>query len=267
MEKAKQITAERGKNKSTMGDFIESYLQISTGRTSRPEMPEFNKRTTTSHECGHAVNLEIMGDILKEKGQPWHQSREVNFITLDPRGSFLGAVFEGRKDNTDFPLEALFTSIVCAYGGYSCEKAFFDMDGSNGISVDLAQATSAAKKGVEYFGLGYHTGKISNAAGIKSGKYYENVYKDMEVILKNAQTVSDLITDTYKGFNEWFTDKYSKLIGTDDCMIDGDDFRAALALWKTSQPESKKEEFEILSEMVMDIIKATKKGKIYGKLK
>ena len=31
--------------------------------------------------------------------------------------------------------------------------------------------------------------------------------------------------------------------------------------------ESKKEEFEILSEMVMDIIKATKKGKIYGKLK
>ena len=89
----------------------------------------------------------------------------------------------------------------------------------------------------------------------------------MEVILKNAQTVSDLITDTYKGFNEWFTDKYSKLIGTDDCMIDGDDFRAALALWKASQLESKKEEFEILSEMVMDIIKATKKGKIYGKLK
>ena len=267
IDKVKQITAERGKNKSTMGDFIESYLQISTGRTSRPEMPDFNKRATTSHECGHAVNLEVMGDILKEKGQPWHQFRDVNFITLDPRGSFLGAVFEGRKDNTDFPFEALFTSIVCAYGGHSCEKMFFDMDGSSGISQDLAQATSAAKHGVEYYGFGHNTGKISNAAEIKSGKYFENVYKDMEVILKNAQTVSDLITDTYKGFNEWFTDKYSKLIGTDDCMIDGDDFRAALALWKTSQPESKKEEFEILSEMVMDIIKATKKGKIYGKLK
>ena len=267
IDKAKQITAERGKNKSTMGDFIESYLQISTGRTSRPEMPEFNKRATTSHECGHAVNLEVMGDILKEKGQPWHQSTEVNFITLDKRGQFLGAVFEGRKDNTDYPLEALFTDIVCSYGGYSCEKKFFNMDGSCGIGQDLEQATKRAKYGIEYYGIGYNTGKISNAAGIKSGKYYENVYKDMEVILKNAQTVSDLITDTYKGFNEWFTDKYSKLIGTDDCMIDGDDFRAALALWKTSQPESKKEEFEILSEMVMDIIKATKKGKIYGKLK
>ena len=50
-------------------------------------------------------------------------------------------------------------------------------------------------------------------------------------------------------------------------MIDGDDFRAALALWKSSQSQDKKEEFNILSDMVMDIIQATKKGKIYGKLK
>ena len=267
MEKAKQIMAERGKTKATMGDFIEAYLQISTGRTSHPEMPDYNKQATTSHECGHAVNLEVMADILKEKGQPWHQSHEVNFITLDPRGNFLGAVYEGRKDNTDNPFEALFTGIVCAYGGYSCEKMFFDMDGSRGISQDLAQASYDAKFGVEYYGFGHNTGKISNGANIKSGKYFENVYKDMEVILKNAQTASDLITETYKGFNKWFTDKYSKLIGTDDCMIDGDDFRASLALWKASQPESKREEFNILSDMIMDIIKATKNGKLYGKIK
>ena len=267
LEKTKQIMAERGKTKATMGDFIEAYLQIATGRTSRPEMPEFNKRATTSHECGHAVNLEVMSDILKEKGQPWHQSRDVSFITLDRRGSFLGAVFQNKKDNTDYPFEAMFTDLVCTYGGYSCEKMFYDMDGSIGIGQDLAQATSAAKYGIEYCGFGHNTGKMSNAANIKSGKYYENVYQDMEVILKNAQTVSDLITDTYKGFNEWFTDKYSKLIGTDDCMIDGDDFRAALALWKSSQSQDKKEEFNILSDMVMDIIKATKEGKIYGKLK
>ena len=40
LEKAKQIMVERGKTKATMGDFIEAYLQISTGRTSRPEMPD-----------------------------------------------------------------------------------------------------------------------------------------------------------------------------------------------------------------------------------
>ena len=258
--------AERGKTKASMGDFIEAYLQLSTGRTSRPEMPEYNRRATTSHECGHAVNLEVMNEILREKGRPWHQSREVNFITLDPRGNFLGAVFEGKSENTDYPFEAMFTGLVCAYGGYSCEKMFFDMDGSSGISQDLAQASASAKNGIEYFGFGFNTGKISNAVGIKSGKYNENVFKDMNIILTNAQIASDLITETYRGFNEWFTDKYSKLIGSDDCMIDGDNFRAILAKWKSAQPERVKEEFDILGDMIMDIIKSSKKGKIYGKL-
>ena len=267
VEKTGQIMLERGKSRASIGDFIEAYLQLATGRTSRPEMPEYNKRATTSHECGHAVNLEVMNEILREKGQPWHQSRDVNFITLDPRGNFLGAVFEGRSENADYPFEAMFTGLVCAYGGYSAEKLFFDMDGSSGISQDLAQASASAKNGIEYFGFGFNTGKISNAAGIKSGKYSENVFKDMNVILTNAQIASDLITETYRGFNKWFTDKYSKLIGTDDCMIDGDKFRAVLAQWKTAQPENVKEEIEILSDMIMDIIKSSKKGKIYGKLK
>ena len=208
-----------------------------------------------------------MNEILREKGRPWHQSRDVNFITLDPRGDFLGAVFEGRSENADYPFEAMFTGLVCAYGGYSCEKMFFDMNGSSGISQDLAQASSSAKRGIEYFGFGFNTGKISNAAGIKSAKYNENVFKDMDVILTNAQIASDLITETFKGFNEWFTDKYSKLIGTDDCMIDGDNFRAILAKWKNSQSAGFKDEFEILSDMIMDIIKSSKNGKIYGKLK
>ncbi len=267
IEKTEQIMLEREKSKASIGDFIEAYLQLSTGRTSRPEMPEYNKRATTSHECGHAVNLEVMNEILKEKGKPWHQFRDVNFITLDPRGNFLGAVFEGKSENSDYPFEAMFTGLVCAYGGYSCEKLFFDMDGSSGISQDLAQAALSAKNGIEYFGFGHNTGKISNAADIRAVKYDENVFKDMDIILTNAQIASDLITETYKHFNEWFTDKYSKLIGTDDCMIDGDTFRSALAAWKKTQPQDVKEEFAILGDMIMDIIKSSKQGKIYGKLK
>ena len=267
LEKTEQITGERGKKKASLGEFIEAYLQLATGRTSFPEMPEYNKRATTSHECGHATNLEVMESIMRAKGKPWHQAMDVNFITLDPRGDFLGAVFQGKGENQDYPFEALFTSLVCAYGGYSCEKLFFDMDGSCGIGQDLAQATSATKYGVERYGFGHYTGKISNAAKISSGEYNENVYKDTKIILKNAQTVSDLITETYRGFNEWFTEKYSKLIGTNNCMIDGDDFRKALALWTNSQSQDKKEEIAILQDMVMDVIKSCKQGKIYGQVK
>ena len=264
LNKTAQIMLERNKKEATIGDFIEAYLQIATGRTSRPEMPMYNKKATTSHECGHATNLEVMNNIYRKKGKPWYTSRDVNFITLDPRGNFLGAVFERKSENMDYPFEAMFSDIVCAYGGHSCEKAFFDMDGSSGISQDLAQATSAAKRAVEYFGLGYYTGKISNAAKIMSPTYNENVYKDIEVILANAQIVSDLITEYYKDFNIWFTDKYSKLIGTDDCMIDGDDFRTQLNKWIASRSQDFKEDLNIVEDIILDVIKSTKNGKIYS---
>lgn len=263
VDKTYQIMLERGKNKASIGDFIEAYLQLMTGRTSHPEMPDFNREATTSHECGHATNLEVMNDILRRRGKPWHKSRDVNFITLDPRGDFLGAVFEGKEDNTDYPFEAMFTALVCSYGGYSCEKMFFGMDGSAGIAQDLAQATAAAKRGIEYFGLGFKTGKISNAVGLKSAKFYESVFEDMNTILTNAQIASDMITECYKGFNEWFTKKYSKMIGTDDCMVDGDDFRAALKSWRSRLSKDKREEIEIMEEIIMDLISSSKNGKKY----
>ena len=267
IDKTLQIMYERNKQKASIGEFIEAYLQLTTGRTSRPEMPEFSKQVITSHECGHATNLEVMNDILKRKGKPWHQSRNVNFITLDPRGDFLGAVFEDSADNNTYPFEAMFTALVCSYGGYSCEKFFFNINGSAGISQDLAQATAAVKRGVEYFGFGHNTGQISNAVKIQSPAFYEAAYKDMDVILTNAKAASDLITETYKKFNEWFTQKYSKLIGTDDCMVDGDEFRRILSNWKNSLSADIKEEINIMEDMVMDIIENSKKGIKYGKLK
>lgn len=260
IDKTSQIMSERNKQKASLGDFIEAFLQLTTGRTSRPDTPDFNKQVTTSHECGHATNLEVMNDLLERRGRPWHQFRNVNFITLDPRGDFLGAVFEDHTDNTDYPFEAMFTALVCSYGGYSCEKLFYNMDGSAGILQDLAQATATAKYGVEYFGFGANTGKISNAVNIKSPTFYEKVYRDMDVILNNAKTVSDLITEVYKNFNEWFTQKYSKLIGTDDCMVDGDDFRRSLSSWKKSLSVDKKKEISAMEDIIMEIIESAKKG-------
>ena len=267
INKTAQITLERNKEASGIGEFIEAYLQILTGRTSNPEMPIYNKEATTSHECGHALNLEVMNNLYESKGKPWHKFRDVNFITLDPRGNFLGAVFEGRDENSDYPFEAMFAGIVCSYGGYSCEKMFFNMDGSGGISQDLMQATAAAKKGIEHFGLGHHTGKISNAVDIKSSKYHENVFNDIEVILTNAQIASDMITEFYQDFNIDFTHKYAQLIGTDNCMIDGDDFRKQLKKWIATRPKAVKEDLAVLEDILMDIIKSTKQGKIYGKVK
>ena len=136
-----------------------------------------------------------------------------------------------------------------------------------GVSSDLNNATCIAQNAIENFGLGYNTGKISSVTGIQSEKYAENVYKDLDVILKNAQLASDLITEYYKDFNINFTEKYSQLIGTENCLIDGDDFRKQLNDWIASRPQAFKEELSILDDILMDIIKASKKGQLYGKVK
>ena len=141
------------------------------------------------------------------------------------------------------------------------------MDGSSGIAQDLAQATELAKRGVEYFGFGFNTGKISNYTKIQSATFYEKVYKDIDIILNNAKIASDLITDTYQKFNEYFTKKYSKLIGTDDCMVDGDEFRKLLRNWEKSLSFNKKEDINVMEDIIMDIIEASKKGIKYGKVK
>ncbi|MBQ7764692.1 AAA family ATPase [bacterium] len=265
--KAKYIAIERDKKRVGIGEFIEAYLQLITGRTSRPDTNIHDKKVIASHECGHATNIEVMNNIYRNQGKPWSTSQEVNFITLDPRSDFMGAVFHGFNNNKMFSLETLFAELVCSLGGHSCEKAFFDIDGSGGIAGDLESATRRAKFAVERYGIGYNTGKISNAARIPSSVYNENVFNDIDVILTNAQIASDMITEAYKDFNVWFTEKYSKLIGTDKCMLDGEEFRNELKAWIASRPEAIKEELNIVEDIIMDIIKSTKNGKKYYQIK
>ena len=76
-----------------------------------------------------------------------------------------------------------------------------------------------------------------------------------------------MITDGYKEFNKWFTKKYSKRIGTDECMVDGDDFRKALKKWKKSLSTEMKANLEIMDDIIMDVIKSTKNGKKYFQVK
>ena len=50
-------------------------------------------------------------------------------------------------------------------------------------------------------------------------------------------------------------------------MVDGDEFRRSLQNWRKSLSADKKEEINILEDMIMDIIDSSKKGIKYGHLK
>lgn len=261
VKKAQSVAMERGHKAIEKGDFTEAYLQIMTGRPAIEEIENHTKILTTSHECGHALNLEVMNSLAKSKGKPWHVPDKVNFVTLDPRGYYGGAVYHGRDFNKEMSFERVFSSIVTSFGGNSAENYFFNMDGSGGISCDMESVRHYAEFMVRVMGAGAKTGKMTTESDENlSDKMKTMIEDDERVIINNAKIVSDLITEVYADFNKQFTDKYSPLVGTGSCLIDGDEFRKSLNDWKARQPKEKQEEFALCDDMILRIIDCTKKG-------
>lgn len=264
IDKVKNVSKERGHKVIDKGDFIEAYLQITCGRPGMEEIKPFSKEMVTSHECGHAITQTIMNEICSSLN-PWSEPSHVSFITLDPRSDFGGAVFPANPDHFEYPFERIFSSVVMAFGGYSCEKTFYGMDGSYGITSDIEQATNVATNAVVIMGMGYNFGKKSIGGSVFMGsddKYLIN--KDINAILKNAQTVSNLIVEEYGDFIKQFTKKYSSKVGTGECIISGDIFRKELAKWRESLPKESQDDLLALNDIIKGIIKDTQKGIAYN---
>ena len=263
LDKAKNVARERKHKTIEKGDFTEAFLQLTTGRPSSNQDPQYRKDIVTSHECGHALNALIMEELAIKQNKPAHRGTSLNFITLDPRGSFGGAVFTSDMDNPEMSFEHVFSDIVCDFGGTSCEHKFFNQDGSWGITCDMQMATNAASMATALMGQGKHFGKKSmQGMWVMSEEDKANMNKDIEVMLKNAQVVSDAITEVYQDFNREFVKKYSTKVGTGECIIQREEFINMFNEWKAKQSPEKQKEFELLDEAILKVIDATKKGVI-----
>lgn len=265
VNKSKNVSLERGHKQVEKADVTEAYLQLISGRPSSGPISEHRKKIVTSHECGHALNLEVMWNLAEKQDIPWHIPNKVNFITLDPRGDFGGAMFHKDGGNEEHSFETFFSNLICAYGGHSAEKLFYNIDGSWGITGDLEQITDSANMAVRYMGLGHYTGKKS-VLGMHqhpSGREKANMDKDTDIMMKNSLTISDMITEVYADFNKEFTQKYAKLVGTGDCLVQGDVFRQELNEWLKKQPKEKLDEIATLDAIIIKAIKATKDGQLY----
>ena len=87
--------------------------------------------------------------------------------------------------------------------------------------------------------------------------------KDTDIMMKNSLTISDMITEVYADFNKEFTQKYAKLVGTGDCLVQGDVFIQELNEWLKKQPKEKLDEIATLDAIIIKAIKATKDGQLY----
>ena len=226
-------------------------------------LSDSKKELVTAHECGHATNLEVMRNLALEEKIPWHSAEKVNFITLDPRGVYGGAVYHSSKvENAENSFEKSFSSIVCSYGGHSAEKKFYDMDGSWGITSDLESVTSTAQQMAMLMGLGSVKQSVNGMNDISPQKR-EKMENDIDAFTQNALIASDLITEAYADFNKEFTKKYSPLVGTGACLILGSTFRDELSNWIKNQPVAKRAELKELNNTLREIIASAKRGVKY----
>ena len=266
LDKAQNVARERKHKLIEKGDFTEAFLQLVCGRPSSAKEMECRKNIVASHECGHALNNVVMRDILSQTGKPWFQTNDVSFITLDARSTFGGAVFYNTQDSGEMSFENVFADIVSSFGGNSCEHHFFDQDGSWGITCDMESATHMATLAAGIMGQGKHFGKKSiNGMAFVSEEDKNNLNKDIDVMLKNAQIVSDAITEVYADFNKEFTNKFAPKVNTGECIIQKEDFIKMFNDWKSQQSPEKQEEFLMLDKIVLQVIEATKRGVICKK--
>lgn len=268
VNKIKTVTFERGHKLATKGDFIEAYLQLTTGRPASRNIPEASKKIVASHECGHGFNLWYMRQLAEKQNVPWHLGDKVNFITLDPRGSYGGAMYFKDGGNKEYSFEKLFTGEICDFGGYSAEKHFYNIDGSYGISGDMEMATSSAEEAIGIMGQGHEFGRksIDGMHFDMSEKTLQVFEKDRDVRLKNAELVSDLITKFSTTFNQKFTEKYSPKVGAGDCIVLSEEFEGQIKNWLTKQPQEDSgfvKRMEDLDKTILDIIEHTKQSKVF----
>ena len=127
--------------------------------TNKYKTSDHRKKIVTSHEAGHALTLQIMYNAAaKQKNMPWRLPDKVNFITLDPRGYYGGAMFHKDSENEENTFEKIIADLVCSYGGHSAEKTLYDYSGSYGITSDLENARYLAEAAVADMGMGAKTG-------------------------------------------------------------------------------------------------------------
>jgi len=261
IKKAKSVAKERKHNIIDKSDFTEAFLRLSVGRVSGTDDPIYRKELVTSHECGHALNSYIMEEIALKQNRPDHLGHTLNFITLDPRGDYGGAVYSSQMDNIEYSFEHVFSDIIVSFGGTSAEQEFYGQNGSLGITSDMENATLRATRAAGIMGQGKYFGKKS-LAGVAfiSEKDKELLNKDIDVILKNAEVISGAITKMYADFNREFTKKYADKVGTGDCIIQREEFIEFLKEWRSKQSPEKQADFASLEADILKVIEATKNG-------
>lgn len=254
-------TSGREDKSITLADANEAYLRMTAGRAHEANITDTRKHVVTAHEGGHAITrkafADAMSDVVAEDNKDWKLPSRINFITLDPRANYGGAVYsKSAFNNSELTFEKVFSNLVCSYGGNAVETTKFGFDGSWGISSDLLHVTDEAYQATTRMGMGPNTGSFSLAyhKDLKDANI-ERINDDVRNLTKAAKAVSNLIVKSQLEFIDQFEKEHWDKVGTGNNTISGDDFVAMHEKWiNDSQHPERKEKYETLKQTIRDIM-------------
>lgn len=264
LKKAEKIVYRRPENRfMTYNDIVEGFLQIEAGPKDRgvSETPLKDILKTVRHEGGHAVVMDSLQTYLGQK---------ISFITLNPRGDFLGAVFHNnRKTNYDF--KSVIVSAASNYAGGIAEPEYKASGYTAGVRGDAEHATQIIGKAITEWTLGINTPPLSmkidpeDPSASKLSEYLLNrnapkIDKDMSLFSNTANKIAQLLVEFHKDFLDEYVKNFESNVGKGGCDLSGEEFHNLRQAWlvKTNKVEQEKQLLKKISNMLDDAYNSNK---------
>ena len=255
------INAAKAGTQITLNHLYDAKLETLAGKINELPLPVWAKKITAAHELGHGITLEIMNNITKDA---WNKPSQVDFITLDSRGNYGGAMYPKPGENQwKQTFESVFSEIVCCLGGAAVETELFNIQGSSGISQDLKQAREQIKRAVKEYGMGPNTDMVSSEGDpFVEDMMKPEIKKDLKLFIHNTKRAAKEIVSFYKPFIVEYVEKYEKELqqGKNNNFISGDDLKQKLSEWATTG--NNKQGYNALITKLSQILEETKTGQL-----
>ena len=207
VNEAALLAARNGKKNIMMHELEEARDKVRWGRERRSkQLDEEDRKVTAHHEGGHALVLELIGDV-----EPLHK------VTIIPRGiAYLGATMQlPEKDRYLESKKELLGQICGMMGGRLAEEIMFG-DITSGAHNDLKNATTVAHKMVCEWGMSEKMGPMT------FGDRQEHIFLGREIsrtVDYSESTAIDIDKEVRKIIDECYARARKLLLDNKDKLI------------------------------------------------
>lgn len=243
-----------GKEVITENAIMEGFLSKVFGQKRPTDIAVEMQEKSSFHEAGHAL-MALVTDFS-----------ELLFISNEPRGNSLAAIYSKIKNNLSHSFETAMQEIICCYGGAEAEKLLQNGHGS-GVSGDYGNITEVMESMTKKWGLGVFTPQFSLVD--KEGKDIEwlvkensaLINKDYELFSQTGQKIAKTNVEFYKDFllNTYMDTYREKIASNGNGNFLGSEFADLLKKWV--KDNKKEKEAKALDLWVKETIELTKKAK------